>query len=204
MNFNFGGPSHLSSSNSSSFSDNEIDDEELMNDLEAIDAEQEAIIRMRANNNLLLLRYLNQQNNQVIHRGSIPGHRVINRNWETVDRNLFNNYFANNPRCIPDVGVCLPADATDEYIKLGESTTIESLKRFCRAVVEVFAERYLKSPNANDVARLLHIGEQHGFPGMLGSLDCSNNDINVLEASHMFVNLTQGIAPPAHYIIQGK
>ena len=66
----------------------------------------------------------------------------------------------------------LPADATDEYIKIGESTTIESLKRFCRAVVEVFAERYLRSPNANDVARLLHVGEQRGFPGMLGSLDC--------------------------------
>ncbi|KAK2662950.1 hypothetical protein Ddye_001524 [Dipteronia dyeriana] len=29
-------------------------------------------------------------------------------------------------------------------------------------------------------------------------------DINVLEASHLFSNLTQGIAPPAHYVIQGK
>ncbi|KAL5549771.1 hypothetical protein UlMin_005002 [Ulmus minor] len=131
----------------------------------------------------------------------------------------------------------LPADATDEYIKIGESTTIESLKRFCRVVVEVFAEQYLRSPNANDVARLLHVGEQRGFPGMLGSLDCmhwkwknyptawagqyagrsgsptiilevvayydlwiwhaffglpdSNNDINVLEASHLFANLAQ-------------
>ncbi|KAK2647791.1 hypothetical protein Ddye_015280 [Dipteronia dyeriana] len=32
-----------------------------------------------------------------------------------------------------------PADATNKYIKIGESTTIESLKRFCRAVVEEFA-----------------------------------------------------------------
>ncbi|KAK2662951.1 hypothetical protein Ddye_001525 [Dipteronia dyeriana] len=65
-----------------------------------------------------------------------------------------------------------PADATDEYIKIGESTTIESLKRFCRAVVKEFAGEYLRSPNATDVARLLHIGKDHGFPGMLGSLDC--------------------------------
>ncbi|KAJ0020957.1 hypothetical protein Pint_32473 [Pistacia integerrima] len=64
MNINIGSPSHLLSSNSSSFSDNEYDDVQLMNDLEAIDAEQEAIIRMRANNNLLLIHYLNQQNNQ--------------------------------------------------------------------------------------------------------------------------------------------
>ena len=37
-------------------------------------------------------------------------------------------------------------DATDEYVKIGESTTIKSLKRFCRAVIEVFGERYLRSP----------------------------------------------------------
>ncbi|KAK6778114.1 hypothetical protein RDI58_024832 [Solanum bulbocastanum] len=66
----------------------------------------------------------------------------------------------------------LPTDATDEYVKIGESTTIESMKRFCRAIVEVFGEQYLRSPTPNDVARLLHIGEQRGFPRMLGSLDC--------------------------------
>ena len=32
----------------------------------------------------------------------------------------------------------------------------------------------------------------------------TNNDINVLESSHLFSNLAQGIAPPAHYVIQGK
>ncbi|XP_019170546.1 PREDICTED: putative nuclease HARBI1 [Ipomoea nil] len=142
------------------------------------------------------------------------------------------------------------ADAIDEYIQIGESTAIESLKRFCRAVVEVFGQRYLRAPDANDVARLLEIGERRGFPGMLGSLDCmhwtwkncptawagqyagrsreptivleavadydlwiwhahfglpgSNNDINVLEASHLFANIANGTAPLAHYVIQGK
>ena len=66
----------------------------------------------------------------------------------------------------------LPADATDEYIKIGESTAIASMKRFCRAIVEIFAEQYLKKPTANDVAKLLYVGKQHGFLGMLGSLDC--------------------------------
>jgi hypothetical protein len=32
----------------------------------------------------------------------------------------------------------------------------------------------------------------------------TNNDINELESSHLFSNLTQGISPPAHYVIQGK
>ncbi|XP_020262681.1 uncharacterized protein LOC109838669 [Asparagus officinalis] len=66
----------------------------------------------------------------------------------------------------------LPADATDEYIKIGESIEIESMTRFCRAMVEIFTERYLRTPNANDIARLLYIGKKRGFPGMLGSLDC--------------------------------
>ncbi|XP_020271556.1 uncharacterized protein LOC109846722 [Asparagus officinalis] len=98
----------------------------------------------------------------------------------------------------------LPAGATDEYVKIGESTAIESMTKFCRAMVEIFAERYLRTPNANDIARLLYIGKKRGFPGMLGSLDCTNNDINVLESSNLFSNLAQGIAPPAHYVIQGK
>ena len=66
----------------------------------------------------------------------------------------------------------VPADATDEYVKIGESTAIECVKRFCHAIVEIFASRYLREPTTNDVARLLYIGEQRGFPGMLGSLDC--------------------------------
>ncbi|AEC06258.1 nuclease [Arabidopsis thaliana] len=73
----------------------------------------------------------------------------------------------------------VPADSTDEYIKIGESTALESLKRFCRAIVEVFACCYLRSPDANDVARLLHIGESRGFPA-------------------------EGTAPPASYVINGK
>ena len=40
----------------------------------------------------------------------------------------------------------------------------------------------------------------HAYFGLPGS----NNDINVLEASHLFANLAEGIAPPAHYVIQGK
>lgn len=58
------------------------------------------------------------------------------------------------------------------YVKIGESTTIQYFKRFCRAIVEIFAERYLRSPNSNDIARLLYIGEQRDFLGMLDSLDC--------------------------------
>ena len=53
----------------------------------------------------------------------------------------------------------LSTDATNEYIKIGESVAVESCKRFYCAVVEVFAKRYLRSPTSNDVVRLLHIGK---------------------------------------------
>ena len=66
----------------------------------------------------------------------------------------------------------VPADATDEYVRIGESTTIESLRRFVAAVVDLFEEEYLRYPNEADTVRLLALGEQNGFPGMLGSIDC--------------------------------
>ena len=71
---------------------------------------------------------------------------------------------------MPTYGV--PADSVDDYIRIRESTTIESLKRFVKAVVAIFSDEYLRSPNNNDIARLLSIGESRGFPGMLGSVDC--------------------------------
>ncbi|XP_022888623.1 uncharacterized protein LOC111404110 [Olea europaea var. sylvestris] len=40
----------------------------------------------------------------------------------------------------------------------------------------------------------------HAYFGLPGS----NNDINVLERSHLFANLAQGIAPPAQCVIQGR
>ncbi|KAM6575620.1 hypothetical protein CsatA_023947 [Cannabis sativa] len=285
MNSYPGNSSYLSSSSSS--------DDEYYDDIEV-----QVVGQITANNNFCIAQL---QKNQCSRRGSIPGHIVINRDRENADRNLFNDYFAENPRFtdlmfrrrfrmgrplflrildaiqrhdnyflqrrdrMGKLGLSglqkvtavfrmlaygMPADATDEYIKIGESTTLESLKRFCRAVVEVFGAHYLRSPNAHDVARLLYIGERRGFQGMLGSLDCmhwkwkncptawggqyagrsgsptiileavadydlwiwhayfglpgSNNDINVLEASHLFANLAEGIAPPANYVIKGK
>ena len=59
-----------------------------------------------------------------------------------------------------------------EYIRIGESTAIESLKRFVKAVIAIFGDTYLRPPNHNNIAQLLAIGEQRGFLGMLGSIDC--------------------------------
>ncbi|CAI0559558.1 unnamed protein product [Linum tenue] len=64
------------------------------------------------------------------------------------------------------------AYVVDEYLRIGESSTTLCVKKFVRAVNVVFGDEYLRRPNVADVERLLHVGEQRGFPGMLGSIDC--------------------------------
>lgn len=66
----------------------------------------------------------------------------------------------------------MSVDQVDEYLQIGESTTIERLKRFFKVVVEIFDDKYLRSPNNNDIARLLAEGEKRGFRGILRSIDC--------------------------------
>ncbi|XP_019172075.1 PREDICTED: putative nuclease HARBI1 [Ipomoea nil] len=64
------------------------------------------------------------------------------------------------------------ADSIDENIRMGETTIMRCIKRFVQSINDVFGEEYLRRPNVVDVQRLMQIGEQRGFPGMLGSIDC--------------------------------
>lgn len=65
-----------------------------------------------------------------------------------------------------------PADHLDEYLRMGESTILETLNQFTRTVVAIYRSTYLRPPNEVDIARLLNVAEQRGFPGMVGSIDC--------------------------------
>ena len=64
------------------------------------------------------------------------------------------------------------ADFLDKYVRIAESTAMMSLKKFVATVVAIFSEQYLRSPNNEDIARLLAHGQNRGFPGMLGSIVC--------------------------------
>ncbi|XP_044428673.1 uncharacterized protein [Triticum aestivum] len=65
-----------------------------------------------------------------------------------------------------------PADALDEYLKIGKCTALECLDKFAKGVIQVFGGEYLRRPTREDVERLLQVNESRGFPGMLGSIDC--------------------------------
>ena len=63
-------------------------------------------------------------------------------------------------------------DLIDEYVWIGETIALESLKKIVTVIIDVFSEEYLKKLNNENIVRLLAHGECRGFPGMLGSIDC--------------------------------
>ncbi|XP_042957031.1 uncharacterized protein LOC122292620 [Carya illinoinensis] len=106
------------------------------------------------------------------------------------------------------------ADFMDEYLKIGETTALRSLKMSVKTVVSIFSEEYLRKPNNNDIVRLLAVDEKRGFPEAVASynlwiwhaffgLPGSHNDINVLDRSFIFSDLAQGRTPTINYTING-
>lgn len=49
-----------------------------------------------------------------------------------------------------------PTDSLDEYIQMGEITTLDWLTNFCQCIVEVFEARYLRSLNIADTTFTLN------------------------------------------------
>ncbi|CAL2231697.1 unnamed protein product [Prunus armeniaca] len=64
------------------------------------------------------------------------------------------------------------ANQVDEIVRMGKSTTLEALVRFCDAVETLYTRDYLRRPTPRDLQRLLQKAEAQGFPGMIGSIDC--------------------------------
>ena len=64
------------------------------------------------------------------------------------------------------------ADQMDEMARMGKSTILESLMRFCSAIEFMYTVEYLRRPTEMDLQRLLKKGEMRGFPRMIGSIDC--------------------------------
>ncbi|XP_010468712.1 PREDICTED: uncharacterized protein LOC104748825 [Camelina sativa] len=63
-------------------------------------------------------------------------------------------------------------DVVDEYLRLAETTAHKCLLHFVEGVINLFGDEYLRRPTAEDLQRLLNIGEYRGFPGMIRNIDC--------------------------------
>ncbi|KAK2634213.1 hypothetical protein Ddye_029005 [Dipteronia dyeriana] len=115
-------------------------------------------------------------------RGSILGHAVIQ-----CDRvAAYDLYFFQIRDACRNVGLSslqkiyvafrmlsygVPTDFVNEYVRIDESTVIESLDKFVKAIIAVFRDEYLRSPNNDGITRLLEFNSRCGFPGLLGSID---------------------------------
>lgn len=102
---------------------------------------------------------------------------------------LHDNFFKQKGICTGDLGHStyqkvtsalrqlaygIPADLVDDHLAMSESQSIKCVKCFAVVIVEVFGLEYLRAPNAQDMARLLEVNKARGFPGMLGSIDCTH------------------------------
>ena len=65
-------------------------------------------------------------------------------------------------------------DCYDEYLQIGETSVIKSMKHFCDVVIALYKSKNMRAPNTEDVARFLQEIDARGFLGKLGSLDCYN------------------------------
>ncbi|PNY02728.1 ribosomal protein [Trifolium pratense] len=57
-------------------------------------------------------------------------------------------------------------DAAVEYIKIGGTTTLECLHRFCKEIIQLYEQLYLIAPTQDDLKRILH----HGKVNLLGEI----------------------------------
>jgi hypothetical protein len=62
-------------------------------------------------------------------------------------------------------------DLIDEYLGMSEITFLGAMYKFCRAVIVVYDEVYLRrEPTTVDTAWLLSVNEARWFPGMVDNI----------------------------------
>ncbi|GKB58960.1 ALP1-like protein [Tanacetum coccineum] len=64
-------------------------------------------------------------------------------------------------------------DAFDEYLQMSERTARDCLLYFNMCIIDLYMSKYLRKPTLEDVEKIYNqLLTRHGFPRMLGSIDC--------------------------------
>ncbi|XP_071729133.1 uncharacterized protein [Rutidosis leptorrhynchoides] len=78
---------------------------------------------------------------------------------------------------------------------MAEGISITCLNSFCKCILELYVNEYLRKPTSSDIARLYSANEEmHG----------ANNDFNVLNQSSLFDDIKNGTAPFASFNVNGN
>ncbi|XP_068309936.1 uncharacterized protein [Pyrus communis] len=99
----------------------------------------------------------------------------FDRKRESRGKDLLENYFIRNSSkkmaALRMLTYEASADQVDEIVRMGKTTVLESLMRFCSAIEAMYTNEYLRTPTPRDIRRLLRKGEMRGFPDMIGIID---------------------------------
>jgi hypothetical protein len=55
------------------------------------------------------------------------------------------------------------SDLIDEYLRMSETKCLHLMNKFCKVVIIVLSEVYLREPNVDDTSRLMLINKARGF-----------------------------------------
>ncbi|OWZ19127.1 Transposon protein [Phytophthora megakarya] len=118
----------------------------------------------------VMLAYASQNDEPPRPQGSVAGRKLnFYRGAEDAHAGLKRDYFAEFPVYSPRIfrrrfrmqkslylRICtaairqlaysVPADVVDDYVRIGESTTMESVLRFCGAVIDLFGQAFSRAP----------------------------------------------------------
>nr|XP_043633566.1 uncharacterized protein LOC122604763 [Erigeron canadensis] len=82
-------------------------------------------------------------------------------------------YPSRNPGPVPEHFRRLQDKLVDGQQRIGEETSRVFLDDYCKCVFLLYKEEYLRRPTPEDIDRLYDKHKElHGFPGMLGNIDC--------------------------------
>lgn len=69
-------------------------------------------------------------------------------------------------------GTC--CDHVQEYTGVAEQTAKLGLEAFCRFIIRTYGDEFLNSWNEDDIKKEMEVNLKRGFPGMMGSIDCTH------------------------------
>ncbi|XP_071714551.1 uncharacterized protein [Rutidosis leptorrhynchoides] len=122
------------------------DEESLVNTMKSIFAYR---------NNVVIRREVEEQNEA---QSSRRKRRYIRRDRVEAHNRLMNDYFVQDPKYPP------------EYFKRRYRMSQSLLEKI---IQDLYGNVYMREPTEDDIRRLYQKHEElHGFPGMLGSIDC--------------------------------